>query len=122
MKLFEFFGKPTNYKTEKSEDNKIDQNHLFEFILEHDLLYKEYFVPLALEITENLEKNKLNKEEVVEKFMPMVKKGCLEFYNKHKLQGKVGKLFNEELRKGMCEKLYDHYLENIKNKQYNLGF
>lgn len=121
MKLFEFFGKSINQKPSQVENNKIDQNHLFEFIIEHDTLYKEYFIPLALEIYKNLKEDKLNKKEVIEKFMPMVKKGCLEFYKKNKLNGKVGKLFNEEIRNQMCEKLYDHYVENLRKEKYNLG-
>jgi hypothetical protein len=37
------------------------------------------------------------------------------------MQGKLGKIFSEELRKDMCERLYDHYKEDIVKEKYKLG-
>lgn len=124
MKLFEFFGKAISSKNKESADRTNDKqigNDVFWFILDHDKIYKDYFIPLATKIKKDHEHGKLDKEEIVKKCMPMVKKGCLEFYQTHKMQGKISKLFPEELRKEICEKLFDHYKEHILKDRYKLG-
>jgi hypothetical protein len=122
MKLLEFFGSPTNFKKSDSEsDNSINKDELFDFILDHDLLYKHYFFPFALKVKELKTNGKLDRNKCLEELMPMVKKGCLEFYNSKKLTGKVAKLFPTDLREELCERLYSHYLENIEKNQYSLG-
>ncbi len=122
MKLLEFFGGPINFKkSDDKSDNSVNKDELFEFILDHDLLYKHYFFPFALKVKELKNNNKLDRNECLEELMPMVKKGCLEFYNHKNMSGKVAKLFPKELREELCERLYDHYLENIEKNQYNLG-
>ena len=53
--------------------------------------------------------------------MPMVVKGCKEYYQDKELTGKLGKEFPKELRDGMCHRLYDQYSEDIKKDKYKLG-
>jgi hypothetical protein len=53
--------------------------------------------------------------------MPMVERGCKEFYYKKKMSGRLGKLFPKDLREEMCEKLYDHYCQDILKDQYQLS-
>jgi hypothetical protein len=122
MKLLEFFGSPIDHRKSDSKSGKeVNKDELFEYMIDHDLLYKDYFFPIAQKIKKLKKENKLDRKECVEDFMPMVKKGCLEFYNSKKLSGKAAKLFPQDLREELCERLYDHYLENIEKNQYNLG-
>ena len=53
--------------------------------------------------------------------MPMVNKGCKEYYHEKKLKGHLGKIFTKELRQDTCERLYDHYKEDIIKGKYKLG-
>jgi len=57
----------------------------------------------------------------LEMYMPMVIKGCKEYYHDKELKGKLGKEFPEEMRDDMCHRLHDHYREDIEKDQYKLG-
>lgn len=123
MKLFEFFGRSLNVD-KPSQDKKGDQqqdNDLFWFILDHDKLHKDYFIPIAKKIKKSHKTESYDKAGIVSEFMPMVEKGCKEYYIKNKMHGKLGKVFPKELREELCEKLYDHYYEDIIKDCYNLG-
>lgn len=123
MKLFEFFGRSINLDKPKQDDRRDKEldHDLFWFILDHDKLHKDYFFPLARKIKSTHKTESYNKEQVVAEFMPMVEKGCKEYYIKNKMQGKLGKAFPKELREELCEKLYNHYYEDIIKDCYNLG-
>jgi hypothetical protein len=124
MKLFEFFGKAisgTNKDSGARENDTKISNDIFWFIVDHDKLHKDYLIPLARKIKSDHDTGSLDRHEIVEKFMPMTKKGCMEFYHKNKMQGKVSKLFSKEMRDDICEKLYDHFAEHIIKDQYKLG-
>lgn len=118
MKLMEFFSKSNQSKDESSKEKTVNIDDLFSFVLEHDNLHKEYFFPIA---------NKIKKLEecpmtlVKELYMPMVKTGCKEYYQKKKLSGKLGKIFPEEMREELCHKLHDHYFEDVKSGKYQVG-
>jgi hypothetical protein len=58
---------------------------------------------------------------ILNTFMPMVIKGCREYYADKKMQGKLGKVFSKDLREEMCKRLYDHYKDDIKKDVYKLG-
>lgn len=118
MKLMEFFSKTNNLQDSEKKGKEVELEELFSFILEHDKLHKDYFFPIAMEI------KKLDQcppELINELYMPMVKKGCKEYYEKKKLTGKLGKLFPEEMREDLCQKLHDHYYEDVKSDKYQLG-
>lgn len=123
MLLQEFFGKSLNLKqdsSDKDDDTKM-HDELFWFIIDHDKLHKDYFIPLAVKYKKALAKGNDSKEKVISEFMPMVEKGCKEFYQDKKMNGKLGKLFPQELRDEMCERLYDHFCDDIRKDQYKLG-
>jgi hypothetical protein len=53
-------------------------------------------------------------------FMPMVEKGCMEYYKHEKMKGLPKKLFPKELREELCEKLHDHYREGLLKDEYKI--
>ena len=123
MLLNEFFGKPADIgkKMSKDQDDQKLGDELFWYIVDHDRLHKEFFHPLATKIKKQQDGGKVDKEKTVLEFAPMVKKGCLEFFKSKKMKGHPEKIFNKELFKDMCEKLYDHYSQDIQKGQYTLG-
>ena len=124
MLLNEFFGKAVELghgqQSDKDEHGKLADD-AFWYIVDHDRLHKEYFHPLAKKIKAAHASGNDDKELLVKEFFPMVNKGCKEFYHKHKMTGSLGKLFPEEMREDMCERLYDHYCEDILKDRYKLG-
>jgi hypothetical protein len=123
MKLLEFFGKPVDINKEMSkdrEDSKLGDD-LFWFIVDHDRLHKDFFHPIAVKIHRAQKANKLDKAEIVKDFMPMVIKGSKEFFRKNKMLGNIKETFPKELRKDVCEKLFDHYREDIIKGKYKIG-
>lgn len=123
MLLKEFFGKGLNLKqhsSDKKDDTK-ESDDLFWFFLDHDKLHKDFFHPLAKKIKQAHESGKEDKSMLVKEFMPMVEKGCMEFYHKKKMTGKPGKIFPQEMREELCERLYDHFCEDILKDKYKLG-
>jgi hypothetical protein len=123
MKLLEFFGKniDVHKNVANSRDDKNIGDDLFWYIVDHDKLHKDFFHPVAKKIREAHKNNNKDKERNTMEFMPMVKKGCLEYYHHHKMPGTPAQIFSKELRKDMCERLYDHYCEDILKDKYKLG-
>jgi hypothetical protein len=125
MLLNEFFGSAIalgKKEDHKNPDNKNNTDQVFWFILDHNKLHKEHFHPLARKIKNHHKEDKLDKELMTKEFMPMVKKGCLEFYHTNKMTGKMGKLFPKEMLEDLCERLYDHYSDDIiKDRHYKIG-
>jgi hypothetical protein len=124
MLLNEFFGKSIDVKkpsSDKDQDDKNTANELFWYMLDHDRLHKDYVIPLANKIKHAQKTESLNKSKFVKEFMPMVNRGCIEYYQKNKLTGKPETLFPKDLREELCEKLYDHYCDDILKDQYQLG-
>lgn len=119
MKLFEFFGRTIDTDTSKDKTNeKFSKDDLFWSIVDNDNLHKKHFFPIAKKM-----KNESNcsKEILIKEFLPMVNQGCLEFAKEKKIFGKLSKLFPKELREELCERLYDHYQEDVVKGQYKLG-
>lgn len=121
MLLNEFFGKNIDPVKDLNKDRK-DKNigdDLFWYIVDHDKLHKDFFFPIATKIAK--QKDKSNREELSKDFLPMVLKGCKEYYEHKKLKGHLGNVFSKELRQDMCERLLDHYREDIVNGKYKIG-
>ena len=123
MLLKEFFGKAIdiNKEMQKNRDDDNIGNDLFWFIIDHDRLHKDHFHPLAKKIHHSHKSGKLDKENIVKDFLPMVKKGCMEFYEKNKLPGRLQDHFDKEFVKDMCERLFDHYREDVVQGKYKIG-
>lgn len=123
MKLFEFFGKPLDIDKlmSRERDDRGIVDDVFWFIIDHDKIHKDYLIPLAKKIKQRHDAGSLDKEEIVSAFKPMVEKGCLEYYHKNKMQGKPGTIFPKDMRSELCEKLYDHFREDIVKDKYKLG-
>jgi len=45
----------------------------------------------------------------------------MEFYTHHKLPGRPGNHFDKELIKDLCERLFDHYKDDIIHGKYKIG-
>jgi hypothetical protein len=124
MLLNEFFGKSIDIKKSSSDekhDDKNTANELFWYFLDHDRLHKDYVIPLARKIKHAHHTESLNKSKFVKEFMPMVNKGCLEYYEENDLKGRPETLFSKDLREELCEKLYDHFCDDIVKDKYKLG-
>lgn len=121
MLLKEFFSKPIdiegNQKRKDQADPKLDDD-LFWYIVDHDKIHKDYFFPIARKMQGLKE---CGPEKILELFMPMVEKGCREYYEYKELKGKLGKVFSKELREELCKRLYDHYRDDVQKDKYNLG-
>lgn len=123
MLLNEFFGKAIDINKEMSKDSNEQemQDDLFWYILDHDKLHKDYFLPLAKKMKQRSVKEELDKEQCVMEFLPMVQKGCMEYYQHKKMKGRPEKVFPKDLQKEICEKLFDHFREDVVKDKYKLG-
>lgn len=120
MKLTEFFNRPLDinqHKKETEQDSRLADD-VFYHMIDDDRLYKECFFPIAEKIQKLKE---CGDTEILEMFMPMVIKGCKQFFNKHELEGRMSKKFPLEMREALCHRLYDHYFEDVKKGVYKLG-
>lgn len=119
MKLLEFFNKPLDLDHQKkNKDNPKFEDELFWYILDHDKLHKDYFFPIAKKLKSLKE---CAPEMVLELYMPMVEKGCKEYYQDKKMTGKLGKLFPKEVRENLCQRIHDHLYDDIRADKYKLG-
>jgi hypothetical protein len=108
---------PNKGKKDDKSMEKLD-DELFWYILDHDKLHKDYFFPIAKKIKSLKE---CGPEMVLELYMPMVEKGCKEYYHENKMQGKLGKNFPLKFREDMCHRLHDHFHDDIRADKYKLG-
>lgn len=122
MKLLEFFsrqpGSDAGQMHDKDKNANFDDD-LFWYILDHDKLHKDYFFPIAKKL-KNLKE--CGDGQIFEMFMPMVVKGCKEYYHDRKMEGRLSKKFPVKMREGLCMRLYDHYSDNIRKGKYKLGY
>jgi hypothetical protein len=119
----EFFGKPVDVHKEllKNRDDQNMGDDLFNYIIDHSKLHKDFFHPIAIKMHKAHKSNKLDKDQMVKEFADMVNKGCMEFYHHKKLKEHPGKIFTKELREDLCERLFDHYREDIIKGKYKIG-
>lgn len=120
MLLNEFFGRSIDIdRDKKSKEDKRDFDHeLFYYILDHDKLHKDYFFEIAKKMRSL---NECSESMIYEMFMPMVVKGCKEYYHHNKMEGRMADKFPKELRQGLCKQLYDHYHDDVKKNRYRLS-
>jgi len=118
MLLNEFFNNPINLHRKENHESSTYKDDLFHYILDHDKLHKDYFFPIAKKL-KHLKEN--TDKKIIEIFMPMVIKGCKEYYHNQKMEGRLSKLFPQEMREELCQRLYDHYYEDVRAGKYRLG-
>jgi hypothetical protein len=123
MKLFEFFSTldvNLDQTKEKTADEKYEmsleerdhfKNDLFFYILDHDDIHRKHFHDVA----EQIEKNKDSKPSI---WLPIVKKGCLEFHNHNNLLSHPKEIFDKEMMEELCNMLDDHYRKDITDGAY----
>jgi hypothetical protein len=121
MILKEFFGRPVNVDRVVEKNRDLDSEDLFFYILHNDPVHRKHFFPLARKIKKAHKSSKFDKKLLVKEFMPMVKDSCKEYYEDKKLSGYLKNCFPKELREELCEKLFDHFYEDILKDNYNLG-
>ena len=131
MKLYEFFGKmDINVNSDKNEDayhmsqeeESVLLDEVFWDILDNDDLHKHYFMPIARELKKIYDSpSKTDDLHDWKVWIPMVNKGCVEYFGSHNLEGDPKDIFNKEFRKDLCKKLTDHYHEDIIKGSYKLG-
>lgn len=125
MKIFEVLDAPveTPIGTPADHVSKMDEERLtttlYEFIIDDDLLHKDFFIPLAREI--NAEGDKVNREELPRRFMPMINKGCSLFYDAHGLKGLEEKILTKKMRAAVCQRIAEKSVEDILKGEYQLG-
>lgn len=115
MLLCEFFGNPLNAASDTS--NNSIANDVFWFILDHDKLHKDHAIPLINQIKK--QKN-LSEVEVIKMFMPLVNKGCKEFYMKNDMHGHLTEIFPKPVRVELCNRLYNHYHDSVARKNTSI--
>jgi hypothetical protein len=117
MLLTEFFGKSIDINKElsKKRDDKGITDEVFWYIIDHDKLHKDHFHDIADKIKKTKDHDK---ESLVRDFMPMVHKGCREFYHHRKMPGKFEHIFTKDMALDLCERLYDHYREDVVKGEY----
>lgn len=122
MLLNEFFGS-FNFKSDtnkKEEDTRIKNERLcddiFEYIINNDSLHKTLFFPIAEKLIKEA-----TKEHDTDLWLPMVNKGCMGFYRMAEMKENPNKVFTKEFRKELCDKLAEHYQNDILKGIYNLG-
>lgn len=130
MKLFEFFGRlDLDYMQKKKDDEGLNReqeeiliDNVFWFILDNDRLHKKYFLPAAAKLKKIYDTKTLKDDKHDYKiWIPMVNKGCVEYYKKHDVKGDPNDVFNKKVRKDLCKKLVNHYHKDIVNGEYKLG-
>lgn len=133
MKLNEFFsppeGKlddknPRDQSSKQSEHEKEElANEVYWYMLDDDELHKEYFVPLAHEISGLQKSKKFEHNEFIKRWMPMVKAACIKFYKEHEedLSGDPNDLFSKDMRKVLCQRLADQHHKDIEAGEYKLS-
>ena len=125
MKLYEFFG-TWQAKGPMDVDNPMDKNgdgnvtreekdqfknDLFFYILDNDDIHKKQFY----EVTEQIYADKKVDETV---WLPMVNRGCMEYYKDRQLQDDPSDLFTKEFREDLCKMLDDHFRKDVLKGEY----
>lgn len=112
---------PAGQKKESEKNSKkFDENELqemiYEFIINNDKLHKEEFLPVAQRMSRNP-----TSDHQAKIWLPLVNKGCMEFYHQNKMMEDPVQLFHKKFRKEMCEKIANEANKEILRGDYQLG-
>lgn len=123
MLLNEFFGhfdfknhKPKSQDEELKIKNDKLCDDVLEYILNNDQLHKKVFFPIAEKVVR--EATKEHKSDI---WMPLANKGCMGFYKERDLKEDPRQLFSKEFREDLCDRLAEHYQNDLIKGVYNLG-
>jgi hypothetical protein len=122
MLLNEFFGSQDFKSKSKSSDEELKVknsalcDNVLEYIINNDNLHKTMFFPIAEKLIK--EATKEHKSEI---WMPLANKGCMGFYKMSEMKDNPNRVFPEEFRKELCDKLAEHYQNDILKGMYKLG-
>jgi hypothetical protein len=122
MLLNEFFGSHDFKSKSKSSDEELKVknsalcDNVLEYIINNDNLHKTMFFPIAEKLIR--EATKEHKSEI---WMPLANKGCMGFYKMSEMKDNPNRVFPEEFRKELCDKLAEHYQNDILKGMYKLG-
>ncbi len=106
-------------KNSNNRDKLSDE--VFWFILDNDQLHKKFFIPLARKTYIKNFNDNFDNKEFCDSFMPMVKAGCILYYNEKELEGHLKNIFTKEMRKSLCQRIASHTYDDIVNGNYNVG-
>lgn len=122
MKLYEFFGSfnvSGNDPRDTNKDGKLSKeeqeqfkNDLFFSMIDNDDIHKKHFY----EVSETILKEKECSRDV---WMPVVKRGCMEYYREKQLKQDPKDLFSKEIQEELCQMLDDHYRKDILQGVYH---
>jgi uncharacterized protein YaaW (UPF0174 family) len=129
MKLNEFFNVPIDKKEKNdpehvrvsAEEKQKMADEVFWFIIDHDMLHKEYSLPFVRDMKDQLKSPNFDKDKFSKMWMPMVNKGCHLYYKQNKLKKDPKELFDKELRDGLCKSLGEKFIEEINDNAYHIG-
>jgi hypothetical protein len=131
MKLYEFFSKidrsvnPEDKDKDPSTLNQEEEQHLaddlFWFIIDHDDLHKQHFMPKAKELKAAHSADKSDSTKDWKHWLPMVKEGCIRYFEQHHVPGDPKETFNQEFMKTLCRRCAEHYHKDIIKGEYKLG-
>ena len=128
MKLFEFFGKMTlkqdhedgKYSLSREEKETLEQS-LFDFILNDTALHKKYFMPIAKSLKARYDDHTDDASKDWKEWLPMVNRGCANYFKEHNITGDPKDIFSKKLRKELCKKIENYYREGILNNEFQIG-
>lgn len=128
MKLFEFFGKMSFEQDKENdafslskEDEDALEDTLFWYILDDNDLHKKYFMPIAKNLKARYDNHEDDSSKDWKEWLPMVNKGCMNYYKEHDVPGDPRDTFNQQLRKELCKRIENHYRTDVLNNEYQLG-
>lgn len=107
MRLVEFFS--VNNSQEEKEESNVDadiQKNLVAFILDDDEIYKTHILPIVQKMRKGA---KLRPTD----FSEVVKKCCLEFYEKEEMKKDPNEIFPKKMRADVADVLFKITTENM---------
>ena len=97
------------FNMRRFEEKDQFKNDLFFYILDHDDIHRKQFHDIAEQMTDDSTANI---------WMPIVKKGCMEFHDANKILQHPRDMFYKEMCEELCHMLDDHYRKDIKKGEY----
>jgi hypothetical protein len=126
MKLLEFFNPNASSNKDESSgktkhtDEKLS-DELYWYILDHDRLHKEFFIPIAKEISEKIKQPNFDRVSAAKKFLPMINNACMDYYRENGMTEDPKDVFTKEMRQGLCQRLADQSYDDIEKGEYQFN-